>query len=921
MDSIRKLHTLGQSLWYDNIQRQLLLNGELNKLIQQGEIRGVTSNPTIFNNAIAKSTDYDSALKPMAWAGWSPEQIFDQLAIEDIRAAADLFLPLYRETHSADGYVSLEVNPRLAYDTDRTLAEANRLWNLVQRPNLMIKIPATAQGIPAIRNAIASGINVNVTLIFSIERYQEVIEAFMGGLEDRLRNGLSINNVASVASFFISRLDTKVDALLEILGGEKALSLLGKAALANAQIAYFLFKDQFSSERFKKLKEKGAQAQRPLWASTSTKNPAYRDVMYIEKLIGSETVNTIPPLTLDAFRDHGQAWLSLEENINKAREVMVELESSGISVKTVTKELEAEGVKAFADAYTSLLKSIQDRSSQFCSELGELQESVTRRVELLEEMNFTSRMFSIDPSLWTNDIEGQMEIRKRLGWLESPARSRELISLANELTVNCQNSGYTHATLLGMGGSSLSPEVFALTFENGMTGIKPGLKLCILDSTDPAQLRLAAKRSSVRNTLFIVSSKSGSTSEVNALFNYFWKRASKICGESTGEHFIAITDPGTRLETLAKTFHFRQVIQADPRVGGRYSALTAFGLIPAALSGLDLTLLLHHAESMQSQCLPSIPAARNPGLVLGAVMGEAFLHGRDKLTIICDPEFRSFGSWMEQLIAESSGKQQKGIIPIDDEPVSKASSYGKDRLFVYLRTDGTRLDFVKELRKAGQPVLEFSINDRYEIGGEFFRWEFATAVACAILGVNGFDQPDVQDNKTRTEKKIAAYILTKSLDEGKPSWKNPQASVFGHLPPVLENCTNLAELVAGFAKQTKTGDYIAINAYLPRNKQTYKSLQKIRANILNKTGLATTLGFGPRFLHSTGQLHKGGPNNGVFIQITRDNESDIMIPGEEYSFGILERAQAAGDLEALLIRNRRAIRLHLKGAKLEELLE
>ena len=367
MNTTLQLLQAGQSVWYDNIQRSLLKNGELAGMIRRGEIRGVTSNPTIFMNAITKSQDYDASLLPLINSNKSSEEIFFHLAIEDIQEAADLFRPLYEQSGGGDGYVSLEVSPYLANDTAATLAQARDLWGQVNRPNLMIKIPATKAGLPAITEAIAAGINVNVTLIFALGRYAQVMDAYMRGLEKRVHGGLPVESIASVASFFVSRVDTKVDKRLDaiISGGgllaKRAESLLGKAAIANARLAYEDFKKVVATERFKRLQAKGARLQRPLWASTSTKNPAYRDVVYVEELIGPDTVNTMPPQTVVAFLDHGQVRLSLEEDLGGARQVLAGLEMLGISMEEVTAELEEEGVKSFADAFTVLLEAVENR--------------------------------------------------------------------------------------------------------------------------------------------------------------------------------------------------------------------------------------------------------------------------------------------------------------------------------------------------------------------------------------------------------------------------------------------------------------------------------------------------------------------------------------------------------------------------------
>src|SRR5512138_3000327 len=388
-DSIKKLTALGQSIWYDNIQRKLLESGELKAMIERGDIRGVTSNPSIFNAAIAKSTDYDPALKSLAWAGWDAEKIFWQLAIEDIRSACEAFLPLYEETNGGDGYVSIEVSPNIAHDTEKTVAQAEQLWVRVARPNLMVKIPATPQGIPAIRKAIAAGLNINITLIFSLARYAEVMEAYLSGLEDRAAAGHPINHIASVASFFVSRVDSKIDGKLP-----EDSPLRGKAAIANAKLAYEEFQKIFSSRRWENLKVKGARVQRPLWASTSTKNPAYPDTIYVDNLIGPETVNTVPPATLEALRDHGRAEVTLTRDLDQAQNAISQIESRGISMDTVTQELEEEGVKAFAEAFTQLLATIDGRRQHAVSALGPLAGSVSRRIAQLEADSVPARLWS-----------------------------------------------------------------------------------------------------------------------------------------------------------------------------------------------------------------------------------------------------------------------------------------------------------------------------------------------------------------------------------------------------------------------------------------------------------------------------------------------------------------------------------------------
>ena len=896
MNPIQKLTSLGQSIWYDNIQRKLLENGELNSMIQRGDIRGVTSNPTIFNNAIAKTNDYDSALTPLAWAGWDKEKIFWQLAIEDIKEACDSFLPLYEKTNGGDGYVSLEVSPYLANDTEGTAAQAQGLWARVAKPNLMVKIPATKAGIPAIRKAIGAGVNVNVTLIFSLVRYAEVMDAYLGGLEDRVAAGLSIQSIASVASFFVSRVDTKIDPKLP-----EGSPLRGKAAIANAKLAYEIFEQTFAGERWEKLRVNGARFQRPLWASTSTKNPAYPDTIYVDNLIGANTVNTVPPATLDAFRDHGIAEITLTNGLDKSRADLAKLEAAGISMDVVTQELEDEGVKSFSDAFTQLLATIDERRKNAASSLGPLADSVSKRLTQLEVDSVPARLWSHDPTLWANDPLGQAEVEIRLGWLASPEKARALTPAYKAFADEIQKAGIDRVLVLGMGGSSLTAEVLSSLLAAAPLHLPPfspkvgglSLSLAILDSTDPIQVKQAALDYPPNKSLYIVASKSGGTAEVMAAFDYFWELS-----KGDGSRFVATTDPNTSLEKLARERGFRKIFSSDEMVGGRFSALTDFGMVPAALLGMDLPRLLDRADWMKRQCGGHVPAARNPGMALGAVMAESALAGRDKLTVLCDAPLSALAGWIEQVVAESSGKHGKGILPVALEPVGAPEVYGNDRLFVYLHQTGELAESIAALKEVGHPVIESPISNLYEAGAEFFRWEMAIAVACSVLDVNAFDQPDVQDSKNRTKAKIADYQKTGDL-----------ADV--DLVDVKDAKSALEKFLSG----AKDGDFVSINAYLPRNGEMIDVIQKLRVAIRAKTKCAVTAGFGPRFQHSTGQFHKGGPNKGWFIQVVYDAQDDMDIPTEGLTFGTLLRAQALGDYEALRVAGRRVLRVKLPDAK------
>ena len=909
MNPIPKLTSLGQSLWYDNIQRKILENGEFKAMIERGDIRGVTSNPTIFNNAIAKTNDYDSALTPLAWAGWDAEKIFWQLAIEDIKAACDAFAPLYEESNGGDGYVSIEVSPNIAHDTNATVAQAQQLWARVARKNLMVKIPATKAGIPAIRKAIAAGVNINVTLIFSLARYAEVMDAYLSGLEDRVNAKQSIDHIASVASFFVSRVDSKIDPQLS-----NDSPLKGKAAIANAKLAYDEYHKTFAGSRWEKLKYKGARVQRPLWASTGTKNPAYPDTLYVDNLIGPETVNTVPPATLDAFKDHGVASMTLVRGLDESKQVIEQVESLGISMDAVTQELEDEGVKAFEDAFAQLIKTIDERRKNAASSLGPLTDSVSKRLSQLEADSAPARLWKHDPTLWApaKDKAGQHEVTIRMGWLDSTDKARKKLKEYQDFAKEVRSGGMDRVLVLGMGGSSLTAEVFSLLFDNrpqtmdhesSAVNRPSSLKVGILDSTDPAEVAEAAKNYSPEKTLYIVASKSGGTAETLSASRYFWKLSKK-----DGSHFAATTDPNTSLDALARKNKFRKIFLADEFVGGRYSVLTDFGLVPAALLGVDLNRLLDRADWMKRQSGEHVPAARNPGMALGAVLGESALGGRDKLTVVADASLSPFANWIEQIIAESSGKNGKGILPVPLEPIGNPDVYGDDRIFVYLRQTGEHDDVMSKLRNAGHPVIQFPISTFYDIGAEIFRWEVATVIACSILGVNAFDQPNVESSKKITKAKIADYQKKGKLKEGKPAWKQDGVSVFS---PTAVTGASLNVVLSKFLKKAKSGGYVAINAYLPRNEEMTEALQKMRVAIRAKTGNAVTAGFGPRFQHSTGQFHKGGPKNALFLVITADAEKDLDIPTEGLTFGTLIRAQALGDYEALIEAKRKVLRVHL----------
>jgi transaldolase/glucose-6-phosphate isomerase len=920
MNPLLKLTSFGQSIWLDYIRRHLILSGGLDRLIADDGLRGVTSNPTIFEKAISGSHDYDDAIRALALKEMSAEQIYESVTVEDIRQACDRFLPLYRSLDGRDGFVSLEVSPQFANDTSGTISEARRLWTAVDRPNVMIKVPATLAGIPAIRQLTSEGMNINITLLFGLPRYRRVIEAYLSGLEDRVNRNLPVHGIASVASFFLSRIDTILDPVLEKIErsgnsrGRLASQCRGRTAIACAKIAYEIYKGVFQEGRFRELKRAGARTQRLLWASTSTKNPQYKDTMYVEALIGPDTVNTLPMETIDAYRDHGDPASRLEENLDEARAVLSNLIELGISIDEVTYKLEKDGIEKFNEPFRKLITAIESRRKKIFDEqidsqtvaAGKEQVNYEHLMHTIEEEHLSERLWRKDPALWKTEPESWKDIRNSLGWIHVADKMMENVDDLLAFAAETRKDGFLSVVHMGMGGSSLAPitlqKIFPVTNET--------IPLTVLDTTDPATIRHIEKSISIEKTLFIVASKSGTTAEPLAFYDYFYDKVRQIKGNRAGENFVAITDPDTPLAEIARDKNFRKTFLNYADIGGRYSALSYFGLVPAALLGIDLNEFLARALRMEHACSPSVPFHENPGIALGALIGALAREGRDKLTFIMPDQIAALGMWLEQLLAESTGKNGKGVLPVTGEPNEPAHIYGEDRIFVYITlggyTDGIYERKVSALERLGYPVVKIRMDDVYDTAQEFYRWEIATATMGAVLGINAFDQPNVQESKDYTNQYLSMAARGEPLPEGNPAIIENRLSVF-----TQETDSDLRGTLRHFLQSSGKGSYVSLQAYLPETPENDRILQDIRARILEQSHITTTLGYGPRFLHSTGQYHKGGPNTGLFIQLTADTREDAPIPGRPYTFETFIRAQALGDFEALRKHGRRIMRIHL----------
>jgi transaldolase/glucose-6-phosphate isomerase len=923
-----KLHSFGQSVWLDYIRRQMIASGELKRLIDEDQLRGMTSNPAIFEKAIGGSQDYDEAILAMAQKGKDIEEIYQAVTVEDVQRAADLFRPIYDQLDGGDGFVSLEVNPHLAHDTHGTIVEARRLWQALNRPNVFIKVPATREGLPAIKELIGEGINVNVTLLFGLPRYQEVAEAYLAGLEARAGTGQSIRRVASVASFFLSRIDVLLDPRLEKIaaaGGSPAKgaeALLGEVAIASAKVAYSIYQEIFQRARFTALAQKGARPQRLLWASTSTKNPKYSDVKYVEPLIGPDTINTMPVETVAAYRDHGKPAPRLAEGPDRAASLLQRLPELGIDLNAVTQTLEDEGVEKFNQPYDQLMCTLEGKRRQALAGgldrqtyvLGKYEGDVQQRLARLEAEDFCARLWRHDASLWKADPKEQQGIAGALGWMHVAEKMAQHVPELNAFLQEVREAGLRHVVHMGMGGSSLAPLVLQRTFPPGPLG----LPLTVLDTTDPATIRAIEHGAPLHETLFIVATKSGTTAEPLAFMEYFYAKVREVKGDRAGENFAAITDPGTPLTKLAQDRGFRRTFLNFTDIGGRYSALSYFGLVPATLLGMDMEQFLGRALKMLHACVACTPVQENPGLVLGAIMGELARQGRDKWTLVVPPSLASLGTWLEQLLAESTGKEGKGLLPVAGEEPGAPAVYGEDRLFAYLRLENevqeAQEQAVAALRAAGQPVVTIQMTDRADLAQEFFRWEIATATAGAILGINPFNQPNVQESKDNTNRLLQEFQEKGRLPEEPVTLKEGPISLY-----TQDGAASVAAALRSFLGQAHPGDYVALLAYLTESPALDQALEALRLTWRDRLRLATTVGYGPRYLHSTGQLHKGGPNTGIFLELTTDDAVDLPVPEKPFSFGVLKKAQALGDLESLRRHGRRVMRLHLHGDVLKAL--
>ncbi len=928
-------HDHGQSIWLDNISRELLLSGELRRWVEHEGIRGVTSNPSIFEKAIAKTSDYDPATRALIrQSAGDALDVFERLAVQDIQLGCDVLRPIWESSQGQDGFVSLEVSPHLAGDTAGTVAEAHRLARAVSRENLMIKVPATQEGIPAIQRLIADGVSVNVTLLFAVDAYEAVHEAYLSGLETRLERGETLDGIASVASFFISRIDASVStAIADRLESEqnperreRLTALNAKVAIANAQIAYARFLETLASDRWKRLAKAGAAPQRVLWASTGTKDPALPKTLYVDELIGRHTVNTLPDATLEAFRSEGRVRDALGTDPAaleaRAQPVLTELAALGIDLTRITDELLTRGCELFTDAFDGLLHSVEMKRqlllgpalSRMSCQLGEAETDVAAAAETWRANGSSHALWRRDASLFSGADENRW-----MGWLDLPTAPADVAFGRQSLREAVLDHPAEIAVVIGMGGSSLWPDVLARAFpdrtESSADG-KRSRRLYVLDSTVPEAFQPQIDQLDLNRCLFFMSSKSGSTIEPNALFERIYADLCAQSGaEAAGRHFVAITDPGSDLEARARELGFLGIALGRPDVGGRFSALSPFGMLPAESIGLDPEEMQARARLMAAACRPFVPPEHNPGVGLGLALGTLVQQGRDKLTLTASPDVAAFTDWIEQLVAESTGKRGMGLVPIAGESLAEPTDYAPDRIFVDLAIDGdeSRSASLDALAAAGHPVIRIAMAERLDLVQEVYRWEVATAVIGSLLELNPFDQPDVESAKVASRELLAG--ASAGLAVPKPTLEvDDQRWIVAPALGTLSGA-DAPRILSTLIRSIQSDDTFAINAFLADTREIRERLESLRLRVRDLAHVATTLDFGPRYLHSTGQLQKGGPNRWVGLHLWQSagargpNRTEIPRIGGD--FETLAEAQAVGDFCVLAERNRRLIGIDL----------
>lgn len=911
MTTLRELNQRGHAPWLHYLRRSFIESGELSGMIDEG-IKGVTVDLSVIGQVIACSSDYDHILSHLQAEGVLLDDLPRALLVDDVQRAATILNPIYESSDRLDGYVSLPIDPALAQETTETVAAVRHLLADINAPNVMVEIPATEAGIVAIEALTHDGVCVNATHIFSLATYERVAQAYLAGLSAYMRtHSIWRRWPTSVATLAISSLDSVYDELLAPLD---RLDLQGETGIALAQQVYGRYKAVFSGPVWEKMAAKGAHPQRPLWADLRPRDFRFKETHYTDALLAPHCVSSLSPGVLNAVRGEGIHSITLLLQGKWAQEHLAELSALGLD-EAAEKRLAADSVahlthdfKLLRDSVRGKREQLEDNWQRLESELGRHGTAVNQALSQMCDDRVMCRIWQHDHTVW--QPEG-MEIRDRLGWMHLVPVMREQVGRLQQLTESLLADGFTQAVLLGMGGSGLAPQLFADTFNQAALPPRPGLparphlQLDVLTNTDPGTILALAERIDPARTIFIVASKSGRTVETMAAFNYFYNRVIAAVGEEqAGGHFLAITDAGSPLAEIAASHQFRHCFINAANLTGRFGSLSFIGLVPAVLAGVNMELIFDRAQGMACNahgCNCPLEGD-NYAAQLGTMLGVLAQAGLDKLTIINSPALEGFADWVEQLVAESTGKDGVGIVPVVGEPVGKPGVYGPDRLFVYLRLEGddSQDTAVSELKAASFPVITIHWRDLADLGGQFILWQMATAVAAHHLGVNPFSQP-----QTAAVKADSLALAERVKAEGELAMPDDEL--------------NLAESAAlhKFLERARAGDYIALQAFTPRTKAIDVALKTLRVGLRDRYQLATLVGYGPRCLHTTGQLLKGGRRNGLIVQLIGNVVLDVLIPDiagkpdASLTFGMLKELQAEAEAQVLRRGRRRLARFHL----------
>ncbi len=924
MNAIKQATRLGQAFWLDNLTRKLVRDGDLKRRISEQAITGVTSNPAIFDQAIGLGGEYDDDVRRLVQDGHTIPEVYETLAVDDVQRACDLLKPVFQESDGTDGFVSLEVSPRLAQAGPDTLNEVKRLWFRVDRPNVMIKIPGTPAALAVLESAVHAGINTNITLLFSPALFVKFLEAHMAGLEKRLSDGLAVRPVASVASFFVSRVDTLVDRLLGQRWMQTAdpgyrmrlARLFGKAGVANARLAFRELLFVRAGARWQNLERKGARPLRVVWASTGQKDPLLSPLLYIESLLGPDTVVTATEKTLDAFAARGRAQIALnEKGIAEAQTISGELSEFGINLEAVADDLQQEGISKFVEPYERLMVALSEKRALFVGKKANQQDVgpirlVAPALAALSARRYSERLFARDGTLWTDDIESAKRVENSLGWVDGHNLFRPRVEEIRSFADGVRQDGFKHVVMLGTGANTLPAEIAWGAFGNA----RGWPDLLILDNTDPTAVRAVEAQIDLAKTFFLVVGKSGTNLETLSFYKYFYDRLLVSGVEGLGRRFAAITDSHSWLAREAIAKKFRQCYLNPTTVSSPFAAFSYLGLVPTALLGLDIQALLDRARAFAVAAGPGIPEPSNPALQLGASLALLAKGGRDKLTFFLSPNISSFASWAEHVIVHTTSKDGQGIVPVIGEPLGPPRSYGNDRVFLHITHRGSakkgEAKRVAALEKAGHPVIRVTLTDRMGLAEECVRWQLALVCTGLLLGVNPFADPSEGEGRKNTEELLRQWAADRRFPKEKPTAETGSVRVYGELP---RKAGSADAAVSDFLRETPKNGYIGILAFFRRTAARDKALALFRTTLGERFKVATTLAHGPRFLHTTAPLYKCGPENASLLLLTTEEDRDAPIPGHDYGFAVLHEAQALGELQAIRNRGRRVLRLHFKG--------